>query len=284
MKKLLYLICVIIFCSSFVSYEKKGSSNMCCINNKMSNNIKVLFSTTMGDIEIKLFNETPVHRDNFIKNVKEGAYDGILFHRVIKDFMIQGGDPKSKTAKAGEMLGGSDYCAEIPAEFVYPELFHKKGAVAAARTGDNVNPEKKSSGSQFYIVTGKVFNNSELVQIEKNFQNRQMQALFENLVKDHRTEIMNLRRNRDSIGLQTLQELLIQQTKDSLDGNLFKFTDQQREIYTTIGGTPHLDNSYTVFGEVTKGMEIVEKIQSVATDANDRPVSDVRIIKAIVVE
>ena len=174
--------------------------------------------------------------------------------------------------------------AEIPAEFVYPELFHKKGAVAAARTGDNVNPEKKSSGSQFYIVTGKVFNNNELVQIEKNFQNRQMQALFENLVKDHRTEIMNLRRNRDSIGLQTLQELLIQQTKDSLDGNLFKFTDQQREIYTTIGGTPHLDNSYTVFGEVTKGMEVVEKIQSVATDANDRPVSDVRIIKAIVVE
>lgn len=243
----------------------------------------VRLETTEGNITIALCDETPGHRDNFIKNVKEHAYDGVLFHRVIKDFMIQTGDPASKTAKKGEMLGASDHGSEIPAEFVYPRLFHKKGAIAAARTGDNVNPEKKSSGSQFYIVTGKKYNDSELTQMEKSMQNKQKQSAFEKLVSEHRKEIMDLRRARDTTGLQALQEKLIKQTEEGLAGKLFKFTPKQREAYTTVGGTPFLDGSYTVYGEVVEGMDVVDKIQSVGVDGNDRPNEDVRIIKAEIV-
>lgn len=134
------------------------------------NRVTVLLETTVGNIKIALYNETPGHRDNFVKNVKDGVYDGVLFHRVINEFMVQTGDPSSKTAKKGQMLGASDHGSEIPAEFVFPKYFHKKGAIAAARTGDNVNPEKKSSGSQFYIVTGKKYNAQELVAMEKSLQ------------------------------------------------------------------------------------------------------------------
>lgn len=251
--------------------------------NMQEKRVEVVLETTAGNIKIALYNETPGHRDNFVKNVKEGAYDGVLFHRVIKDFMVQAGDPSSKNAEKGKMLGASDYGTEIPAEFV-PRYFHKRGALAAARTGDNVNPEKKSSGSQFYIVTGKKYNAAELAQMEKTMQHRQMQALFDSLAASRRSEIMDLRRARNSAGLQALQEELIKQTEDSLRGKLAKFTDEQKDVYTTIGGTPFLDGAYTVYGEVTEGMDVVDKIQSVATDSNDRPVDDVKIIKAILVD
>ena len=244
----------------------------------------VRLETTVGDITLKLYNETPGHRDNFVRNVREGAYDGVLFHRVIKDFMVQTGDPASRNARKGQMLGASDYGDEIPAEFVYPKFFHKKGAIAAARTGDNINPEKKSSGSQFYIVVGKKYNLQELVQLEKSLQQRQMQSFFDSLASAHRKEIMELRRARNSAGLQALQEELIKQTEDSLKGKLVRFTDEQREAYTTVGGTPFLDGAYTVYGEVTSGMDVIEKIQSVATDSNDRPLDDVRIVKAVLLD
>ncbi|MBO8475559.1 MAG: peptidylprolyl isomerase [Bacteroidetes bacterium] len=244
----------------------------------------VRLETTAGDITLKLYNETPGHRDNFVRNVREGAYDGVLFHRVIKDFMVQTGDPVSRNARKGQMLGASDYGDEIPAEFVYPKFFHKKGAIAAARTGDNINPEKKSSGSQFYIVVGKKYNLQELVQLEKSMQQRQMQSFFDSLASAHRKEIMELRRARNSAGLQALQEELIKQTEDSLKGKLVRFTDEQREAYTTVGGTPFLDGAYTVYGEVTSGMDVIEKIQSVATDSNDRPLDDVRIVKAVLLD
>ena len=246
--------------------------------------VKVLLETTKGNVVILLSNLTPCHRDNFIKNVKAGAYDGVLFHRVIKDFMIQTGDPTSRNATADAMLGANDFGEEIQGEFVLPELFHKRGAIAAARTGDAVNPEKKSSGSQFYIVTGKVYNDSELVSMEKSLQNQQKQAVFQSLAKAHRDEIMNLRRARNSAGLQELQDKLIKETEDSLKGKLFKFTPEQKTAYTTVGGTPFLDGGYSVFGEVVSGMDVVDAIQAVETGRNDRPKEDVKILKATLTE
>ena len=244
----------------------------------------VRLETTKGDIEIALYNETPGHRDNFVKNVEAGAYDGVIFHRVINDFMIQTGDPKSKEAVKGQMYGSSDFGSEIPAEFVYPKFFHKKGAVAAARIGDRQNPERKSSGSQFYIVTGKVFNNQALTQLEQYKSHRRKNNYFEELVSRNREQIMQLRRNRDTLALQELQQSLIQQTEAAITGKEDLFTAEQRQVYTTIGGTPHLDGEYTVYGEVVKGLDVVDSIQAVKTDGNDRPLEDVKVLKAVVLQ
>ena len=244
----------------------------------------VRLETTKGDIEIALYNETPGHRDNFVKNVEAGAYDGVIFHRVINDFMIQTGDPKSKEAVKGQVYGSSDFGSEIPAEFVYPKFFHKKGAVAAARIGDRQNPERKSSGSQFYIVTGKVFNNQALTQLEQSKSHRRKNNYFDELVSRNREQIMQLRRNRDTLALQELQQSLIQQTEAAITGKEDLFTAEQRQVYTTIGGTPHLDGEYTVYGEVVKGLDVVDSIQFVKTDGNDRPLEDVKVLKAVVLQ
>lgn len=237
---------------------------------------RLKIKTTEGDIMVRLYDETPRHRDNFIKLAKEGYFDGTLFHRVIKDFMIQGGDPDSKNAPAGKTLGtgGPDYT--IPAEFVYPQLFHKRGALSAARLGDEVNPNRESSGSQFYIVWGKVYKPAELKQWEKQLAMQQEQKVFDQLVAEHRSQIMDLRRNRDRAGLQELQDELVAQTKAQCkEMGRPSFTAEQVEAYTTIGGTPFLDNQYTVFGEVESGLDIVEKIQNCATGSNDRPRQDI---------
>ena len=242
----------------------------------MATRLKI--KTTEGDIIIRLYDETPKHRDNFLKLAKEGYFNGTLFHRVIKDFMIQGGDPDSKNAPKGKMLGtgGPDYT--IPAEFVYPQYFHKRGALSAARTGDEVNPEKESSGSQFYIVWGKTFKPAELKQMEHQMAMQQEQQVFNQLTREHHEEIMNLRRNRDRVGLQELQDKLIGQTKTTCkQQGKPSFTEEQIEVYTNIGGTPFLDNQYTVFGEVEEGLDIVERIQNCDTDRNDRPTEDVKI-------
>ena len=242
----------------------------------MATRLKI--KTTEGDIIIRLYDETPKHRDNFLKLAKEGCFDGTLFHRVIKDFMIQGGDPDSKNAPKGKMLGtgGPDYT--IPAEFVYPQYFHKRGALSAARTGDEVNPEKESSGSQFYIVWGKTFKPAELKQMEHQMAMQQEQQVFNQLTREHHEEIMNLRRNRDRVGLQELQDKLIEQTKTTCkQQGKPSFTEEQIEVYTNVGGTPFLDNQYTVFGEVEEGLDIVERIQNCNTDRNDRPTEDVKI-------
>lgn len=242
----------------------------------MATRLKI--KTTEGDIIIRLYDETPKHRDNFLKLVKEEYFNGTLFHRVIKDFMIQGGDPDSKNAPKGKMLGtgGPDYT--IPAEFVYPQYFHKRGALSAARTGDEVNPEKESSGSQFYIVWGKTFKPAELKQMEHQMAMQQEQQVFNQLTKEHHEEIMNFRRNRDRVGLQELQDKLIEQTKTTCkQQGKPSFTEEQIEVYTNVGGTPFLDNQYTVFGEVEEGLDIVERIQNCDTDRNDRPTKDVKI-------
>ncbi len=247
----------------------------------MASRIKI--KTTEGDIIVRLYDETPLHRDNFIKLASEGYFDGTLFHRIIKDFMIQGGDPDSKNAPAGKNLGagGPDYT--IPAEFVYPQLFHKRGALSAARLGDEVNPNRESSGSQFYIVWGKTFKSQELKQLERQMAMQQEQTVFNQIAQEYKAEIMNLRRNKDRAGLQTLQEKLVVDSKEKCkEMGIPEFTAEQVETYTKIGGTPYLDNQYTVFGEVESGLDVVEKIQNCETARNDRPKTDITMTVEVI--
>lgn len=187
----------------------------------------VRIKTQYGECIIMLYNETPLHRDNFLKLTKKGYYNGTLFHRVIKSFMIQGGDPDSKNAKPDSLLGEGGPKYTIPAEF-RDSLFHKKGVLAAAREGDLVNPEKASSGSQFYLVQGKVFTDEQL-----------------NSLEEKRLK--------------------------------FKIPEWQRQVYKTIGGVPHLDRNYTVYGQIVVGPELVDKIAGMETDKNDRPKQDVKM-------
>lgn len=239
---------------------------------------KVIIKTSEGDIAVRLYDETPRHRDNFLKLAQEGYYNGTLFHRVIKNFMIQGGDPNSKDAPAGMQLGTGGPGYTIPAE-ILPQYIHKRGALAAARQGDEVNPERASSGSQFYIVWGQVYNEGQMGQLAKQMQMQAEQATFNRLVAEHRKEIMDLRRNRDQAGLMELQNDLIAQTRAIMaEQGTVGLTEDQKNIYTTIGGTPHLDGQYTVFGEVEEGLDIVEKIQNAATAPGDRPKEDIKIL------
>ena len=242
--------------------------------------MKVQIKTMLGDIVVRLYDETPIHRDNFMKLVKDGYYDGTLFHRVIKDFMIQGGDPDSKGAPAGKMLGvgGPDYTLEAE---IKDSLFHKRGALAAARLGDEVNPERRSSGSQFYIVWGQVYNEGQLRQFSKQLRMQKVQAAFNDLVSSHRDESMQMRRDKNRAGLQELQEKLVAEAENKV--GKAGLTEEQLEIYSTIGGTPHLDGQYTVFGEVEEGLDVVEMIQSSATGRGDRPVDDIEM-KMVVIE
>ena len=245
----------------------------------------VKISTTLGDITVRLYDETPIHRDNFLKLAAEGYFNGTLFHRVIKDFMIQGGDPDSKGAPAGKSLGSGGPSYTLPAEIDPQKLFHKRGALSAARLGDEVNPKKESSGSQFYIVWGKVYKAAELKQLEHQLKMQQEQNIFNALAMEHREEIMNMRRNRDRDGLMALQEKLGKQAMEkSKELGAPTFTPEQVEAYTTLGGTPFLDGGYTVFGEVIEGLDIVERIQSTETQPNDRPKSDIAMEVTIVEE
>ncbi len=237
--------------------------------------MKVKIQTTLGDIVVRLYDETPIHRDNFMKLVKEGYYDGTLFHRVIKDFMIQGGDPNSKGAPAGMPLGvgGPDYTLEAE---IKDGLFHKRGALAAARQGDQVNPERRSSGSQFYIVWGQVYNEGQLRQFSQQMKMQRMQDVFNKLASEHRDEIMQMRRERNRAGLQELQDKLAAEAERKVS-DFSGLTEEQKKVYSTLGGTPHLDGQYTVFGEVEEGLDIVEMIQNSATGQGDRPVDDIEM-------
>ncbi|MBR3659913.1 MAG: peptidylprolyl isomerase [Bacteroidaceae bacterium] len=246
---------------------------------------KVLIKTTVGDITIKLYNETPQHRDNFIKLVEEHYYDSILFHRVIKNFMVQAGDPESKNADKGVQLGAGGPGYTVPAEFVYPKYFHKRGALSAARQADQVNPERKSSGSQFYIVTGKTYSKYELQDMEKQLRQKQGQGIFDRLVAQNMDSIMSMQMAGDNDGIMKLQEELNAKTNQIFnEQGPFKFTEEQVDAYMSEGGTPFLDNDYTVFGEVIDGMKAVDKIESAGTDMNDRPRKDIRIISMEIIK
>ncbi len=211
--------------------------NISCLAQKNKKETKVLISTSYGDIKIALYNETPKHRDNFIKLIKEKTYDETLFHRVIKDFMIQGGDPESKNAEAGKMLGEGSLGYTIPAEFD-SNFIHKKGALAAARMGDNINPNKESSSCQFYIVQGKPFSKEEVDKILAG---------------------KNAKRTTPIV-----------------------YTEEQYSIYEDVGGTPHLDMDYTIFGEVIEGLDVVDKIAAVEKNRHDRPKEDIKMTMKIV--
>lgn len=279
MKRYFIVVLTILACSLTACKPGKNSSG------NMDQETKLKIETSAGDIVVKLYNETPQHRDNFIKLAKNGTYEGTLFHRVIKDFMIQAGDPESKNAPKGKMLGAGDVGYTIPAEFVYPQYFHKKGALSAARQGDNVNPQKASSGCQFYIVTGKVYSDSTLLGMEQQMGQMRLNNVFNALAQKHMKEIYKLRKAGDQEGLMDLQDKLIAQAEAEVAKMPeFRFTPEQAKAYTTIGGTPHLDGEYTVFGEVLEGLDIVDKIQQVKTDRSDRPEQDVVIKKVIVLE
>ena len=239
-------------------------------------------ATTAGNIKIRLYDDTPLHRDNFMKLAKEGYYDGVLFHRVIKDFMVQTGDPESKEAPEGATLGSGGPGYTVPAEIEYPKHYHKYGALAAARTGDNMNPERKSSGSQFYIVTGKKYSPQQLSRMEQASIQKQLQSYFMNLQRQHADTIRQLRLAKDSVGLENLRQKLIEETEANVKPTTM--TEEMVRDYSTIGGTPHLDGQYTVFGEVLEGMDTVEKIQNAATDGHDRPTEDIRILSVKVEE
>ena len=243
------------------------------------NETQVLMHTSMGDIQLKLYNETPKHRDNFSQLVKDGTYNGLLFHRVIKDFMIQGGDVTSKDAPMNKSLGAGDLGYTVPAEFNYPKYFHKKGALCAARTGDEVNPERASSASQFYIVTGKKYSEAELNQMEKQLENRLKQSIFARLQTENKPKIMEYYRSGNKEELAILRDTLIGKTELEAEKRKdeTKLPKELREIYKTEGGVPFLDNQYTVYGEVVKGIEVVEAIQNVKTNKQDRPTENVVI-------
>ncbi|WP_288315827.1 peptidylprolyl isomerase [uncultured Mediterranea sp.] len=278
MKKATVVLLTILVCGFVACKSDKKAKDM-------SEETKLKIETTAGDIVVKLYNETPQHRDNFIKLAENGTYEGTLFHRVIKDFMIQAGDPDSKNASKGQMLGAGDVGYTVPAEFVYPKYFHKKGALSAARQGDNVNPQKASSGCQFYIVTGKVYSDSALLSMEQQMNQMRFNNLFNTLASKHAKDIYKMRKTGDQEGLMNLQDTLIAQVEKQLAGQPeFRFTPEQVKAYTTVGGTPHLDGEYTVFGEVLEGMDVVDKIQRVKTDRNDRPEEDVKIIKVEVLK
>ena len=273
---------ILLICLAFIALTACSAGSKKQTNHHMENEKRTLvkLETTMGNITVALYNETPKHRDNFIKLVKEGVYDSTLFHRVIKQFMIQAGDPDSKNASDTAMLGSGDVGYTIPAEF-NPKFFLKKGVLAAARQGDDVNPEKASSGCQFYIVTGRKFTEPQLLGMENKINEQREEALFDSLARQHMKEIYKMRKAGDNAGLLELQDTLEAQARELADKEeKFRFTPEQIKAYSTVGGAPHLDGSYTVFGEVTEGMEVVENIEIAKTNRADRPVENIRILKA----
>ncbi|MHC1777303.1 MAG: peptidylprolyl isomerase [Lentimicrobium sp.] len=240
----------------------------------------VVINTPKGDILLMLFDDTPKHRDNFMKLASEGFFDSTLFHRVINGFMIQGGDPDSRHAAAGVELGNGGPGYDIPAEITSAH-FHRRGVLAAAREDDKINPKRLSSGSQFYIVQGKIFTQDDLDMVEKEQNSMTKQRIFVNVMD--KPENLKLRNQffspdakKDSAHFQFLLDTLnLIINKEYALIPEFRLSDVQREAYTTVGGTPHLDGKYTIFGEVVSGMEVVDAIAHEKTDTNDRPLTDI---------
>lgn len=249
----------------------------------------VVIKTEFGNIVLKLYNETPQHRDNFMKLVRKHFYDSLLFHRVIKDFMIQGGDPTSKRAAAEAMLGNGENGYTIPAEF-NAKYIHKKGALAAARMGDNVNPLKNSSGCQFYIVQGRKFGEPELTANENNINNQMRQQIFTTYINkpenaNTKNTMLRIQKKQDADSMKIMNEFVSKIVEAEFAKAVkFQYTADQKQAYTTIGGTPHLDMGYTVFGEVVSGLEVIDKIAEVEKGTADRPKKDVRMFVEVYAE
>lgn len=245
----------------------------------------VEFQTSAGTIKIKLYKETPLHRDNFVKLVEDGYFDGLLFHKAMKDFLIETGDPKSKNASQNRTLGTAGPGYTIPAEIIFPKYIHKKGALSAVRLPNTENPEKESNGSQFDIIQGRVFSHAELDTIELDAYNRQLNIVLQRIIAKNRSRLDRISMRGTAKQLQDIQDsLLLQAEKDMKKEVFFQFTAEQRKAYTTIGGAPFMDNEYTVFGEVIEGLDIVKKISEVDVYKNTRPKEDIKIISAKIVE
>ena len=243
----------------------------------------VIIETNSGIIKLKLYEETPLHKANFIKLVKQKFYDSLLFHRVINSFMIQGGDPDSKRANDTAMLGMSDVGYWIPAE-LNKKLYHKKGRLCAAREGEDVNPKKESSGCQFYIVMGKTYDSVALKKAEIRVNREVVSKINYTTAFGGKSETLKkqyfrlLYENKeDSLKYYARQLTDLYSIKEYYKTPHYTFTKEQKKIYSTIGGTPHLDNGYTVFGEVIEGLEIIDKIAGVKTDKRDRPLQNIRM-------
>lgn len=259
------------------------SATMC--NSKPKEPI-VLIQTSYGNIKVKLYNETPIHRDNFIKLAEEGFYKGLTFHRVIEDFMIQGGDPKTRSiADTDTIPEDKEMGATITAEIKFPMYFHKRGALAAARWGDAENPERASDASQFYIVTGELRSDNKLSEIEKQRFERMKQRIYAELQSANMDTIKALYKEGDRIAITDLRTKWQDEAEKEAKAREpeILYTEEQREFYKTRGGTPHLDNEYTVFGEVIEGMDVVDKIQSVRTNEKDKPLKNV-VMNIVVLE
>jgi len=262
-------LAVLFICTCFLVNISSGLSSK-------KRETKFQIVSELGTIKIKLYNETPLHRDNFSKLVKDGFFTDLLFHRVIKKFMIQGGDPDSKNAEPGKLLGNGDLGYTIPAEF-NPKFFHRRGVLAAAREGDQVNPEKRSSAAQFYLMQGRVFRNGELDTLQTKLQDSRKMNLMQTKIKAIEAELNQLgsegKQSEITARINALREA-VEHENNQLPP--IRFTDEQRKAYTTIGGYPSLDNNYTIFGEVIEGLEVIDQIAQQPTDKNNRPLKDIK--------
>ncbi len=254
----------------------------CNSSNKKGDKSLVSIQTEFGEIKVKLYDETPQHKQNFIKLVNENFYDDLLFHRIINNFMVQGGDPDSKNAEPGTRLGAGALDYTIPAEFV-AKYYHKKGALAAARRGGPSNPEKRSSASQYYIIHGEILTNGKLDSMETVKNSKIKNDLQKEMFQDATNQINKFRENNDQDGFNIFVVALREKVDSIFEADLkFSFTEEQRKIYTTIGGYPSLDGDYTVFGEVVEGLDVLDKIAAVETDDRDRPIKDIKMQVEIV--
>ena len=246
-----------------------------CNSPVRNENTLILMKTTLGDIKIKLYDGTPIHRDNFIKLINSGFYENISFHRVIKDFMIQAGDPATKS-DLSKALPDSLNTYTIPAEFI-PQYFHKKGALAAAREGNDVNPEMRSSGTQFYIVQGIKYIDAELTQAEQRINGNLKQSVFNKIIRATADSIRKTGKTMTNAEIQEIATTNMFQYLSTYKD--YVIPEDQRNVYKNIGGVPRLDGTYTVFGEVIEGLDVVDKIASVQTNSKDKPLYDIKIIK-----
>lgn len=270
--KLLIGCCIILF--TFMS----------CNGQPGEKETEVMLETTAGNIRIKLYNDTPLHRDNFIKNVKDGKYDGVMWHRIIRNFMIQTGEQPLQFDADGDTIT-ADPSEWIPSEIVYPKYYHKRGMVAAAREGDDVNPKKKSDHYQFYIVTGRIFNDDQLRELNAARTQQAAELLYAKRVEENAEKLEALRKARDTKKLSDLLEKLHDDAVFEVSENPpAPYTEKQTRDYRTYGGAPWLDGEYTVFGEVVEGMKTVLTIEKTKVDGNNRPVKEMKVLKAYVVE